>query len=142
MGDVLNNRRELSEARIEKLRQKLGLAKDLCADHACVYATGSYGRVEASRFSDLDLSILSQEIAKGTPEKPRYEASLGNLKQISVKAELIRAIHDLGIEEFSGDGEYLTHYTVVLGIDGRDRLAGFAEKRRHFHTNSVNAQAL
>lgn len=112
VGEVLSRRRELTEGKIEELQQKLELTRSLCADHGCVYATGSYGRVEASRYSDLDLFILSRELDKGSLEKPRKEPSLGNLKQICVKADLIRATQELGIEEFSGDGEYLTHYTV------------------------------
>lgn len=112
VGEVLSHRRELTEKRIEELQLKLGSTRSLCADHACVYATGSFGRIEASSHSDLDLFILSSEMEKGSPEKPRKEPSLSNLKQICVKANLIHATEELGIEEFSGDDEYLTHYTV------------------------------
>jgi hypothetical protein len=112
VGEVLNRRREATHKRLEKIRQKLELTRSLCADHGCVYATGSYGRVEASRYSDLDLFILSREIQNDATQKPRREPSLSNLKQILIKADLIRATQELGIEEFSGDGEYLTHYTV------------------------------
>ncbi len=112
MGETLNRRRKLTKERIEELQQKLGLTRKLCADHGCVYATGSFGRIEASSHSDLDLFILSREVDKASPEKPRKEPSLSKLDQICVKADLIRATQELNIEEFSGDGEYLTHYTV------------------------------
>jgi hypothetical protein len=82
----------------------LARAAQLCGETACVYMTGSFGRGEASKHSDLDLFIVGQ----GTPEVP----SLSRLNQILVKADLIEATKRLGLPEFSGDGEFLTHHTV------------------------------
>ena len=56
MGE-LDNRREQTERRIIELRAELKDAERLAAGNACVYATGSFGRGEASDFSDLDLFI-------------------------------------------------------------------------------------
>ena len=102
MGELLKRRVETAR-RIETLRGKLGRAAALCGETACVYMTGSFGRCEASAHSDLDLFIVGQ----GTREAP----ALSRLNQILVKADLIEASKKLGLPEFSGDGEYLTHHT-------------------------------
>jgi hypothetical protein len=66
--------------------------------------TGSFGRGEASLYSDLDVFI----VGLGTHETP----ALSRLNQILVKADLIEANKKLGLPEFSADGEYLTHHTI------------------------------
>ncbi len=112
MEELLKRRLE-TRKRIEKLRGELTRAAHLCGDTACVYMTGSFGRGEASTYSDLDLFIVGQ----GTREAP----ALSRLNQILVKADLIEATRKIGLPEFSGDGEYLTHHTVeeLLGTLGR-----------------------
>jgi predicted nucleotidyltransferase len=103
MGEVLETRRSETASRFEQLQKQLSAADKLAADKACVYATGSFGRGEASKYSDLDLFIV------GRADKNRRE--LSNLEEIRIKADLIEATQTLGIPEFSGDGEYLIHYT-------------------------------
>jgi predicted nucleotidyltransferase len=103
MGDILEARREETKTRFEQLQKRLSVAEALSRDKACVYATGSFGRGEASKYSDLDLFIVS----RGSLDKPE----LSNLDEICLKAELIEATRTLAIPEFSGDGEYLVHYT-------------------------------
>lgn len=104
MGELLDRRRRQTEQRIEKLRSELEDAKKLCGTEACIYITGSFGRGEASQYSDLDLFIAG----KGTSAKP----AVTRLDEILIKADLIDASRKLGFPEFSGDGEYLKHYTV------------------------------
>jgi predicted nucleotidyltransferase len=104
MGELLNQRREETNRRIENLRKALTDAEKLCGDKACVYATGSYGRGEASSHSDLDLFIVGQ----GSVKRP----ALRGLDEILIKADLIDATRKLGIRDFSGDGEYLKHYPI------------------------------
>jgi predicted nucleotidyltransferase len=110
MGEILDSRQKETVARIEVLRKELDDAEKLCGDKACVYATGSFGRREASAHSDLDLFIVGQ----GSPEKP----AIRGLDEILIKADLIEATRKLGIRDFSGDGEYLKHYTIKELIDG------------------------
>lgn len=104
VGILLNERRKEAATQIENLRHKLIDAEKLCSDKACVYTTGSFGRGEASKHSDLDVFIAGQ----GTNGKP----ALSRLDEILIKADLIEAARNLGLPEFSGDGEYLRHYTV------------------------------
>ncbi len=91
------------KAGFDQLKEQLLAAEKFVGQKACVYVTGSFGRGEASKHSDLDLFIV------GKGEKDRSE--LSNLDEIRVKADLIQAILNLGISEFSGDGEYLVQYT-------------------------------
>jgi predicted nucleotidyltransferase len=104
MGELLNRRRVETAQRIEDLRSELREAEARCADRACVYVTGSFGRGEISSYSDLDLFIAG----KGNRNKPE----LRRLDEILTMADLIEATRALGIRDFSGEGEYLKHYTV------------------------------
>lgn len=109
MGELLEKRRTETKERIEALRHDLVDAEKLCSDSVCVYATGSFGRGEASPYSDLDVFI----VGGGTPEKP----ALSRLTEILIKADLIEATRKNGIPDFSGDGEYLKHYTISELVD-------------------------
>ena len=110
MGE-LANRRSQTAARIVKLRGRLKAAEALAKGRACVYATGSFGRCEASHNSDLDLFIVGKR--DGRPGGDGKEGSLlKHLDEICIKADLIEATRELNIPEFSGDGRYLTHYSV------------------------------
>jgi len=105
MGELLNRRRQETTRQIEALRKLLQESARLCGRKACVYATGSYGRGEASLHSDLDVFILS----KGSRKKP----SLSRLDEILVKANLIKATEERGLPKFSGDGQYLVGHTLA-----------------------------
>jgi len=58
MGELLENRRSETKKRFTELRERLKEAEELIKGKACVYVTGSFGRGEASQFSDLDLFIV------------------------------------------------------------------------------------
>ncbi|MGJ3260546.1 MAG: hypothetical protein ACFE0S_13170 [Rhodospirillales bacterium] len=92
-----------------QLRGLLGKAADLLGEKACVYSTGSFGRLEAGPNSDLDLFIVG--LNKHSGEDPP-ESRLSNLDSICVRAELIAATRELQFPEFDGDGKYLAHYSV------------------------------
>jgi hypothetical protein len=105
MGE-LSDRRSHSEALLEKIRNLLGDAETLASGKACVYATGSLGRGEASPHSDLDLFIASKIGAD------KEESLLGGLDEICIKASLVRTTRALNLPDFSGQGRYLTHFSV------------------------------
>lgn len=104
MGELLDRRRSETNKGIEQLREELREAETLAAGKACVYMTGSFGRGEASQHSDLDIFIAGKD-EKGRP-------LLTRLDEILLKADLIEATRKLRIPDFSGDGEYLQHYSV------------------------------
>jgi UTP:GlnB (protein PII) uridylyltransferase len=56
----LADRRHKTESRINELRNHLKDAEARSQGKACVYATGSFGRSEASPHSDLDLFIVGK----------------------------------------------------------------------------------
>jgi predicted nucleotidyltransferase len=107
----LSDRRSQTEERFGIIRGKLKSAEEISADKACVYATGSFGRGEASSYSDLDLFIVGKRNGKRGPDG-KEGSLLRALDEILLKADLIQVTRDLGIPEFSGDGRYLVHYSV------------------------------
>jgi predicted nucleotidyltransferase len=108
---ALADRRSATARRIIKLRARLKAAEALAKGKACVFATGSFGRGEAGPYSDLDLFIVGKKAGK--PGRDDNEGSrLNRLDEICIKADLIEATRKLGIPDFSGDGRYLTHFSV------------------------------
>lgn len=107
----LGDRRFDTAARIAQLRERLKDASALAEGKACVYATGSFGRCEASQYSDLDLFIVGKRDRQLGPDG-KEGSLLKRLDEICIKADLIEVTRELKIPEFSGDGRYLTHYSV------------------------------
>ena len=65
MADLISERRKETSGRIDLIKRELAEAERLCVGKACVYATGSFARGEAHKFSDLDVFI----VGGGTPRK-------------------------------------------------------------------------
>lgn len=103
---------EFTNRKISDLTAHLEDAKKFAGADACVYATGSYGRLEASEFSDLDLFIVGLSKSADQKDKDFLESRLSRLNEICVKADLIEATRAHNIQEFDGDGRYLVHYAV------------------------------
>jgi hypothetical protein len=112
----LDRRRKYSSETIVTLRSKITGAAKFASNKACVYATGSFGRCEASEFSDLDLFIAgkSEKLTRGDGSGEDFGRKnlLNHLDEICVQAELIQASRSLGFPEFSGDGRYLDHHSI------------------------------
>jgi len=108
---ALSDRRLQTKARLQTIRQRLKSAEEIATGKACVYATGSFGRGEASLYSDLDLFIVGKKNGKPGPDG-KEGSLLKHLDDIRIKADLIEVTQNLGIQEFSGDGRYLVHYSV------------------------------
>ncbi|PDS56380.1 hypothetical protein CO663_26340 [Rhizobium anhuiense] len=106
--DYLESRRTDTQARLKELQTELTDANGRLGNKACVYATGSFGRLEAGTNSDLDLFIVS----KIGEVDGVVTSQLRHLDAILVKADLISAIRKLGIPDFDADGKYLGHYSV------------------------------
>ena len=102
--DLLSQRRADSTRRLKEVQSSIGEFDRLTElSDLCIYVTGSYGRLEASPNSDLDLFFIN----KGSDEKNRIPATTKTL----LDAHLIRAIKTLGLPDFSNDGKYLSvHY--------------------------------
>lgn len=122
--ELLQQRRRRTDDRITELRDWLTAAEAeaLTGNSACVYATGSVGRGDASEHSDLDVFVVST----------------GELKQldgIRLLAKLIDATYAVKFPPFSGDGEYLQIHKV-------GELIGLLGTREDDHTNVFTARLL
>ena len=122
---MIEERRLYAAERFKAVQNRLVDAEALCANKACVYATGSFARGEAHQWSDLDLFI----VGRGSDQN----RELSRLDEIQVEADLIDAIKAEGIPEFSGDGQYLVHFSVqgligTLGKPDDDALNTFTAR--------------
>lgn len=120
------DRAEFSQKRINELTAGLSSVDQLLADEPlCIYATGSYGRLEAWEQSDIDLFFL----ADGHPD----ERPISSLRFIRLTARLIDLTEEMKFPAFTGDGQYLGVQYVdqmeeVLGSPQDDRLNAFTAR--------------
>lgn len=99
--------RELARARLQKIAGDLADADDTFGHRACVYATGSFGRLEAGPESDLDLFIVIETDAEA-PTKTLLNA----VDEIKLKYELINTAEKNHLPKFDGGGRFLTSHTI------------------------------
>lgn len=119
--EVIAARRAACEERLETLRGRIASLPALAgADDLCIYATGSFGRLEASAHSDLDLFLVHT----GPERYPRLDEHL-------VLADLVRACRSEGFPEFTDDGRYLE---VHRSRDLHEHLGGAADVARNWFT--------
>jgi predicted nucleotidyltransferase len=114
--DFLARRKQQTEERFRRVQDGLRSADSLLGDFATVYVTGSYGRVEASDHSDLDLFILTDSDDEG---KPRLKA----LNTIRLQAALIDVVDREQLPPFSDEGGYLGPHSIedmIEKLGGRD----------------------
>lgn len=97
---VFDSRIEVTDERIAALSRQIR-ALNIDPQSACVYATGSVARGEATTHSDLDLFIVD------TADESRGSIPLSKISATLLKADLIRASERAGFPPFSGDGIYL-----------------------------------
>src|SRR5690348_7943138 len=118
--------REYSLRRLRELSEKMDPLQPLLEGHPlCIYATGSYGRLEAWSGSDIDLFFLYD----GADESERFPWTTF----VRLSARLIEATHEMGFPPFSGDGRYLEVQYVremerVLGSPRDDSLNAFTAR--------------
>lgn len=122
--ECIRKRREFGITRLDEFSGRVAGVSTLdgLAD-LCIYVTGSYGRLEASEHSDLDLFFIHRGSEK-TDSIPR-------ISKILLDAELIRIGRDLGFPEFSGDGRYLAVHYID---DMRKALGSPADDFHNFFT--------
>lgn len=120
------SRRDYSLARLQEFAGKAVVLDDLVGgDPLCIYATGSYGRLEAWEESDADLFFLFGGLSAND--------KLSDIKFIEIAAALISIARSMGFPEFSGDGEYLNVHNVadmdrVLGSPADDSINAFTAR--------------
>lgn len=97
---LLNNRQSYSSARLSDLRSSL-LKREHVANFEglVIYTTGSYGRLEASQYSDIDLFFMMT--------KARGELDELRVPEIRMLSDVIGVSDTMGFPKFSNDGEFL-----------------------------------
>jgi hypothetical protein len=123
---VQETRREYSARRLRELGGQLEPLGPILHDHPlCVYATGSYGRLEAWSGSDIDLFFLYD----GSDESQRFPWTTF----LRLSARLVEVTEEMRFPAFSGDGRYLEVQYVhqmerVLGSPHDDSLNAFTAR--------------
>jgi UTP:GlnB (protein PII) uridylyltransferase len=54
----LAEHKEFSEDRIKEIKDAIKEIPELIKNKLCIFVTGSYGRLEASKYSDIDFYIF------------------------------------------------------------------------------------
>lgn len=75
-------------------------------DSYSVYATGSFGRYEASKGSDLDTFIVGVPYSRdGKPNFPKLDQKI-------LIGRIIEAIRQVGLPDLDRDGEFIRYYST------------------------------
>lgn len=93
----IERHRDFSKLRLKEISNRISQIPQLKDSTLCVFATGSYGRLEASENSDIDLFLIDTGDLKET----------SNLNKTIINAEIIKICRILELPEFSNDGLYL-----------------------------------
>ncbi len=116
MSGLIRTRQIFSETRISELRNRVGKQiKSSDLNGLSIYVTGSYARLEGSKFSDVDLFFL-------------YNPSNGNkeiskLQSIRVFSELLNITDAMDFPNPSNDGQFLeifNRHDMLNKLGGRE----------------------
>jgi UTP:GlnB (protein PII) uridylyltransferase len=103
-ADLFRDRKAATDARLNEfekaLRGRLADAPNRLADDTCLYVTGSGGRGELSRHSDLDIFLVRDG------DRP------SRLDQMVLGSAVEGALRDCDFPAPSNDGEFLTLHRV------------------------------
>ena len=95
----LKEQEEYSQSHVESFSLQVEkLCGDIPAPHPAIYLTGSFGRLEGNKESDLDLFFFTES------SKTHL-----NINGILFKNALINKCRELGFPEFSKDGGFLEY---------------------------------
>jgi predicted nucleotidyltransferase len=119
--DLLSKRKQYSIERLDEVRREVAQVDELSnlADLS-IYVTGSYGRLEAHRGSDLDLFFVSDG-----------KIGLDRTTKTLIDAALIRIAQKLNFPPFSNDAQYLEVHSLLEMLD---KLGGAEDDFKNFFT--------
>lgn len=120
---LITDRRIFSNDRIESLKSKLETAGSATHfDSLAIFVAGSFGRLEGSQHSDIDLFFVSK--------KPRKEYQEINIPQIRLLSEVITIGDSLNFPQFSNDGQFLKILFLDEMLNGLG--SAFDDMTNHF----------
>jgi predicted nucleotidyltransferase len=121
---VSTKRARYSASRLLELRKRLSELKELTkTPKLTIFGAGSYARLEASEFSDIDMFFLSTANDKEDTEP--------HTNSLRIFGKVIEIADDLVFPKFSNDCEYL----VVLKADEiRENLGNRADDHENYFT--------
>lgn len=118
--NTLEGRRSYSVGRLAKFSAEVArLESYRTTEGISIYSTGSFGRLEASEHSDLDVFFITE----GEPPS--------RLAKTLLDADIIRLMERFGFPEPSGDGEYLTVHSLE---EMQQHLGGPSDDYANFFT--------
>lgn len=126
MANIAAERRQYSESRLNELKRRIsGCAETRPFEpKLTMFAAGSYGRLEASEYSDLDLFFLYHGMPRDLED--------AHIFRLRLFAKLIEIADVMGFPEFSNDGEFLE---ILFTGDMLEHLGGREDDyRNHFTT--------
>lgn len=111
MADLyLHAARSSTSERVREICANLNEIAGLVEGKACVYATGSFGRLESGAGSDLDVFIIIDEVPN---DFGKQNPALDGIGEIKVKYKLIELVEKLGIKKFDGGGRFMAGHHIA-----------------------------
>lgn len=97
---LIEKRQGWSEARVAAVKKVVSQSPEIAKhDTVCIYVTGSFGRLEASEHSDLDLFFIEEIDNDNVRMSDQAKALMFDV--------LVDQCRNLGFPDFSDDGAYL-----------------------------------
>jgi len=128
VSDTYGIRQQYSTMRLSELRQRLANLPEVSGvPGLTIFSAGSYGRLEASQYSDIDLFFITTE-SQGTVVEPRTS-------ELRLFGKIIETVDVMKFPKFSNDCEYL----VVMHADDMLEHMG---SRADDHANYFTARLL
>ena len=121
---ILTQRLDYADHRLDELRQAISRIS-VPRDDVAVYVTGSFGRMEANQYSDLDIFFL----VRGSAETDAFT----KVEEVELLHQLVSKCRELGFPEFTKGGTYLKFHHVddmlkVLGSPEDDAQNHFTAR--------------
>ena len=98
----LKKHKEYSKLRLQELRNQISNIEELRKNELCVFTTGSYGRLEASENSDIDLFFIDTN----------PDSLTSNIDKTIINSEIIKICRSFDLPEFSKDGLFLKIHSL------------------------------
>ena len=122
----LSQHKEYSVTQLKMLSDKFAKIEELKNNFLCIYVTGSYGRLEASKNSDIDLFFIDAASS--------IHDHTSGIDKTLIHADLIKICRSMNLPEFSKDGLYLKIHRLN---DIKENLGSPYDDYQNFFTSRM-----